>query len=103
MTVSSTNPSKVWLITGASRGLGFELAKAALTAGHTVIACRRSHASKDASSEEVTKLGGKWVQIDVGSDTLESELANVIKQHGKVDVLVNNAAHGLAGTVEDCR
>ncbi|KAK8012815.1 short chain oxidoreductase/dehydrogenase [Apiospora marii] len=102
MTVSSTNPSKVWLITGASRGLGFELAKAALTAGHTVIACRRSHASKDASSEEVTKLGGTWVQIDVGSDTLESELAAVIKQHGKVDVLVNNAAHGLAGTVEDC-
>ncbi|KAK7935878.1 hypothetical protein PG985_001373 [Apiospora marii] len=102
MTVSSTNPSKVWLITGASRGLGFELAKAALTAGHTVIACRRSHASKDASSEEVTKLGGTWVQIDVDSDTLESELAAVIKQHGKVDVLVNNAAHGLAGTVEDC-
>ncbi|KAK8136178.1 hypothetical protein PG984_004118 [Apiospora sp. TS-2023a] len=102
MTVSSKNSSKVWLITGASRGLGFELAKAALAAGHTVIACRRSHASKDASSEEITKLGGTWVQIDVGSDTLESELADVIKQHGKVDVLVNNAGHGLAGTVEDC-
>ncbi|KAK8038293.1 hypothetical protein PG994_015060 [Apiospora phragmitis] len=102
MTASSNPSPKVWLITGASRGLGFELAKAAMAVGHTVVACRRSDASKDTSAQEITKLGGTWVQVDVGSDTLEAQLAEVIHQHGKVDVLVNNAAHALGGTLEDC-
>ncbi|KAK8034262.1 hypothetical protein PG993_009257 [Apiospora rasikravindrae] len=93
---------KVWLITGASRGLGFELARAALVAGHDVIACRRSDTSKDASAREITQLGGTWVQLDVGSENLEAQLADILQQHGNVDVLVNNAAHGLAGTIEDC-
>ncbi|KAK8002653.1 hypothetical protein PG989_002372 [Apiospora arundinis] len=102
MTVPEKSSPKVWLITGASRGLGFELAKAALVAGHTVIAGRRATSSKDASAQEYEKSGGTWAEIDTGSDNLESQVAEAIQQHGKVDVLVNNAAFGLAGTIEDC-
>jgi len=103
MTVSANSPPKVWLITGASRGLGLGLAKAALAAGHAVIAGRRSAVSKDASAQEFEQLGGTWVQIDAGSDALESQIAEAVQLHGKVDVLVNNAAFGLAGTIEDVR
>ncbi|CAH0054991.1 unnamed protein product [Clonostachys solani] len=92
----------VWLITGASRGLGFETAKAALKAGHIVVAGRRG--SK--STTQVTELesaGAKWIELDMMLSDIESIITKVEKEYGHIDVLVNNAGYGVGGTVEDLR
>ncbi|TGJ88390.1 hypothetical protein E0Z10_g296 [Xylaria hypoxylon] len=94
--------SKVWLITGASRGLGFDMAKTALKAGHKVIACYRGEKPQDTSKwDELEALGGIWTQLDVSSEDAESKVKALVGEHGQIDVLVNNAAYAILGSVED--
>ncbi|KAI0017563.1 putative short chain oxidoreductase/dehydrogenase [Xylariomycetidae sp. FL0641] len=92
---------QVWLITGASRGIGYELAKAALNVGHAVVACYRSKPQDASQFDELEKLGGTWLQLDVSADDVEDRVREGIAIHGKVDVLVNNAGYGILSTVED--
>lgn len=83
----------VWLITGASRGLGFDIAKTALKAGHKVITCYRGKKPDDTTKwDELEALGGIWAQLDVSSDDAESKVKALVAEHGAIDVLVNNAA-----------
>ncbi|CAG9984222.1 unnamed protein product [Clonostachys byssicola] len=91
---------KVWLITGASRGLGFELAKAAAKVGHVVVAGRRS-SKPTPQTAEIENLGGTWVELDMKSKDIESTIAAIKDRHGKIDVVINNAGYGLGGTAED--
>ncbi|KAK7224926.1 hypothetical protein V2G26_012929 [Clonostachys chloroleuca] len=91
---------KVWLITGASRGLGFELAKAAAKAGHVVVAGRRS-SKPTPQTTDIENLGGTWVEMDMKSKDIESIIATIKDRHGKIDVVINNAGYGLGGTAED--
>lgn len=93
---------KVWFITGASRGLGFEITKAVLAAGDKVVATARS--MKNLSSIE--KLGSTEnvhiTLLDVTSEQQAKEAAGqAIEKFGRIDVLVNNAAYGLLGAVEE--
>ncbi|CAG9939898.1 unnamed protein product [Clonostachys rosea f. rosea IK726] len=90
----------VWLITGASRGLGFEIAKAALKAGHVVVAGRRGY-KPTTQITELESLGAKWINLDMKLSNIESIIAGVEKEYGHIDVLVNNAGYGVGGTVED--
>ena len=88
--------SKVWLITGAGRGMGVDIAKSALAAGHKVIATGRS-------IERVTKAIGKnenllAATLDVTkSADAEAAVKVAVEHFGKIDVLVNNAANFIAG------
>ncbi|KAL7626348.1 hypothetical protein AAE478_003120 [Parahypoxylon ruwenzoriense] len=93
--------SQVWLITGASRGLGLEMAKAALRTGHRVVACYRNKANIASSFAEVEALGGTWLQLDVAGKDVESQIQSVIAQYGRVDVLVNNAGYAIFGSTEE--
>ena len=95
--------SKVWLVTGAARGLGLDIAKAALAAGHTVIGTHRPSSKPIPSVVELEKAGATWIQVDFSADDVEAKIAKAIETHGKIDVLVNNAAYGMAGAVEDTR
>jgi NAD(P)-dependent dehydrogenase (short-subunit alcohol dehydrogenase family) len=91
---------KVWLITGAGRGLGTHIAKAALNAGHAVVATgRKTDAVKAALGETDDLL---IVKLDI-TDLVDSEKAvNEATEHfGKIDVLVNNAANFNAGYFEE--
>jgi NAD(P)-dependent dehydrogenase (short-subunit alcohol dehydrogenase family) len=92
----------VWLITGASRGLGFEIAKAALKAGHVVVAGRRGY-KPTTQITELESLGARWINLDMKLSNIESIIAGVEKEYGHIDVLVNNAGYGVGGTVEDLR
>jgi len=92
---------QVWLITGASRGIGFEMAKSALAAGHKVIACYRSKPQDTTKWDELEALGGIWTQLDVASEDAEARVKAVLTEHGKVDVLVNNAGYAILSTIED--
>ncbi|KAI0834888.1 putative short chain oxidoreductase/dehydrogenase [Hypoxylon sp. FL0890] len=92
--------TQVWLVTGASRGLGLEIAKAALKAGHKVIACYRNKAKIANTIAEIEALGGTWLQLDVAGQDVESQVQSAIAQHGRIDVLVNNAGYGMLGSIE---
>ncbi|KAI8948277.1 hypothetical protein F4801DRAFT_467429 [Xylaria longipes] len=92
----------VWLITGASRGLGFDMAKIALKAGHKVLACYRGKKPDDTSKwDELEALGGVWAPLDVSSEDAESKVKALVAEHGRIDVLINNAGYAILGSIED--
>jgi NAD(P)-dependent dehydrogenase (short-subunit alcohol dehydrogenase family) len=91
---------KVWLITGAARGMGVDFAKAALAAGHLVVATgRRPAAVAEAIGPSDNLL---VVKLDVTS-LADAEVATraAVERFGRIDVLVNNAANFEAGFFEE--
>ena len=92
--------SKVWFVTGAGRGMGLEIAKAALATGNSVVATGRDIA-------KVAKALGKSenllvVKLDVTqAGDAESAVKATIDRFGRIDVLVNNAASFYAGYFEE--
>ena len=115
---------KVWFITGASKGFGFEIAKAALAAGDKVVGTVRSNTEVLESALAGTKaapggdgalqgVSGVGVLSGAGDETLvvtldvtkENEVKKgveeAIARFGRIDVLVNNAGYGLLGAVEE--
>ncbi|HEY9619830.1 MAG TPA: oxidoreductase [Crinalium sp.] len=91
--------NKTWLITGASRGFGAEIAKAALASGDTVIATARNQTALQwlgASKRLLT------VSMDVTNGTqVQAAVAAGLEKFGQIDVLVNNAGFGLLGAIEE--
>jgi NAD(P)-dependent dehydrogenase (short-subunit alcohol dehydrogenase family) len=59
--------SKVYLVTGCSSGLGYNLAKAIVSAGHKLIATSRTPSKVPDIVAEIQKLGGHWGELDVTS------------------------------------
>ena len=91
---------KVWFITGASKGFGIELTKAALDAGDTVVATARNPKTIDDAFGKHDRLL-TW-KLDVTSEQQAKDAVNAaLKQVGQIDVLVNNAGRGLVGAVEE--
>jgi short-subunit dehydrogenase len=92
------NESKIILITGASSGMGKDAALALLKEGHVVYgAARRVEKMKELVSE-----GGHAIKLDVTeSEEVRQGVDRVMKEQGRIDVLVNNAGYGLYGSVED--
>ncbi|MDQ0063063.1 oxidoreductase [Paenibacillus harenae] len=92
---------KVWFITGAARGIGFEILKAVLETGDNVVATVRSSAESLAD-----KLGNpqnlQVVLLDINDEQQAIATANqAVQKFGKIDVLVNNAGFGLLSAVEE--
>jgi NAD(P)-dependent dehydrogenase (short-subunit alcohol dehydrogenase family) len=92
--------SKVWFITGCSRGLGRSLAEAVLASSDRVAATARDLAS-------LKDLAGKYpdsaypLPLDVTDKAqIVAAVENTIKRFGRIDVLVNNAGFGILGAAE---
>lgn len=83
------------LITGASRGVGFGVAKAFASAGAEVIATARNEQRLDVLHDEIESEGGK-VSIIAGDLSTRKGAREVARQAGNVDILVNNAASTTA-------
>ena len=92
--------SKVWFITGASRGFGALIAKDALERGDKVIATARNpQAVIDALGSHVNLLA---LKLDVTDEQAAIEAARQsIERFSRIDILVNNAGYGLLGAVEE--
>jgi NAD(P)-dependent dehydrogenase (short-subunit alcohol dehydrogenase family) len=91
---------KTWLITGAGRGMGVDFAKAALVAGHAVVATGRD---TDAVAKAVGQSNDPLaVKLDVTSRAdAEAAVQAAVDRFGSIDVLVNNAASFYAGYFEE--
>ena len=91
---------KVWFITGASRGMGVDIAKAALAAGNAVVATGRN---TDAVNKAVGQAENLLiVKLDV-TNRADAQAAGqaAVDRFGRIDVLVNNAANFYAGYFEE--
>jgi NAD(P)-dependent dehydrogenase (short-subunit alcohol dehydrogenase family) len=95
-----TADKKTWFITGAGRGMGVDFARAALAAGHNVVATGRNPVSvAEALGDSEDLLVGK---LDVTSrQDAEAAIRAAVDRFGAVDVLVNNAASLYAGYFEE--
>jgi NAD(P)-dependent dehydrogenase (short-subunit alcohol dehydrogenase family) len=92
--------NKVWIVTGAGRGMGVDIARAALAAGHAVVATGRD-------PEKVAKAVGAAddllaVKLDI-TDPADSQAAvqAAVERFGRIDVLVSNAGNFYAGFFEE--
>jgi NAD(P)-dependent dehydrogenase (short-subunit alcohol dehydrogenase family) len=91
---------KVWLVTGAGRGMGVDIAKAALAAGHAVVATGRNPDRVSAALGAHDDLLA--VKLDV-TDPADAQAAvtAAVERFGRIDVLVNNAGNFYAGFFEE--
>lgn len=98
--VQEKTQAKVWFITGANRGIGAEIAKAALAAGDSVVVTGRNLEQlrqKFSDSDNLLALALDVTDITQALDAVEA----TIKHFGRIDVLVNNAGYGQLGVFEE--
>jgi NAD(P)-dependent dehydrogenase (short-subunit alcohol dehydrogenase family) len=91
---------KVWMITGAGRGMGVNFAKAALAAGNAVVATGRNTGAVRTAVGEAEDL--LVVKLDVtSSQDAEAAVKAALDRFGRIDVLINNAANFYGGYFEE--
>ncbi|NLR68091.1 SDR family NAD(P)-dependent oxidoreductase [Chitinophaga varians] len=92
--------TKVWYITGASKGMGLSLVKDLLTQGHSVAATSRSTTALEAFKS----YGDRFLPLHVdlkNEQSVASSLQQTLEKFGRLDVVVNNAGYGLGGALEE--
>jgi NAD(P)-dependent dehydrogenase (short-subunit alcohol dehydrogenase family) len=92
---------KIWLVTGASKGLGLALVKKLVTAGYKVAATSRD---AKALSIEVGNNNANFFALDVdlvNNASVKQAIETIVRRFGTIDVVVNNAGYGQLGTIEE--
>lgn len=93
--------SKLFFISGVSSGFGRAFAEAALAAGHRVVGSLRSAADLQAFEQDPSGRAF-GVLLDVTDDAaIDAAIAGVERDHGPIEVLVNNAGYGHEGILEE--
>src|SRR4051794_35540103 len=92
---------RVWFITGTSSGLGRAIADAVLARGERVVATARDPQTvKDLVERAPERV--RAVALDVTDPVqVATAVGTAIEEFGRIDVLVNNAGHGLLGALEE--
>jgi len=101
----SKHQTETIIVTGASSGIGREVALQFAVEGAQLILIARRKQLLEEVATEVEQLGGKAlaIPIDVSNrEQVESAVRLIDERYGKIDVLVNNAGYGVYGTVESC-
>lgn len=92
---------KVWFVTGASKGLGFELVKKLLSEGFQVAATSRTVNSLISAFGEASE---NFLPLSVNitdNNDVKSAIAKTTEHFGQINVVVNNAGYGQIGTLEE--
>src|SRR3954462_8276004 len=90
----------IWFVTGAGRGMGVDIVKAALAAGHPVVATGRNTSAVARALGDATDL--LVVKLDVTRpEDAKAAVAAAVARFGRIDVLVNNAANFYGGYFEE--
>ncbi len=93
--------NKVWFITGASKGLGLELAKKLLAEGYKVAATSRNESSL---IEALGNTSESFLPLEmdlVNEESVKKAIDKAVNHFKTIDVLVNNAGYGLLGALEE--
>jgi NAD(P)-dependent dehydrogenase (short-subunit alcohol dehydrogenase family) len=93
----ATETPRVWFITGASSGIGRELARQALAAGEAVAAVSR-HAAGELGPSDLLLTASADVR---DQDSVRKAVEAATGRFGRIDVVANNAGYGLFGAVEE--
>ena len=98
--MNNNKNQKVWFVTGAGRGMGVDITRAALAAGHAVVATGRNPdtvAKAVGASEDLLV-----VKLDVNNPAdADAAVQAAVERFGRIDVLVNNAGNFYAGFFEE--
>jgi NAD(P)-dependent dehydrogenase (short-subunit alcohol dehydrogenase family) len=94
------NTKRVWLVTGAGRGMGADIVKAALAAGHDVVATGRDvQKIRNAIGDHDSLL---IAPLDVTNPAdADAAVESAVQKFGRIDVLVNNAGNFYGGFFEE--
>ena len=96
----TSTDAKTWLITGAGRGMGTRFARAALAAGHNVVATGRNLDAVRSAVGEHERLLVTALDI-TDAQSAERAVAAAVARFGRIDVLVNNAGNFFGGFFEE--
>jgi len=94
---------KTWFITGANRGLGLEIARAAFARGDNIVATSRNPGSIE---KQFGNVGGQLLTATVDVTevaTIHEAVQIALDRFGRIDVLVNNAGYGQLGAFEEIK
>lgn len=95
---------KVLFVTGASKGIGLEVAVAALEKGYRVVATsRNAETLTEKVLARVPEAGSDFLALEMlfTEDSIQAAVAQVLDHFGRIDVLVNNAGYGIFGALEE--
>ena len=95
------NTKKVWFITGASKGFGLSIVKQLLCAGHFVAATSRN---KQSLIGAVNRNENNFLPLEVdltNESSVSLALQHTYEEFGRIDVVINNAGHGIGGAIEE--
>ncbi len=103
-TYHSNNMAKVAVVTGSSSGIGYEtsllLARNQFTTYATMRNLNKSEGLREIAAKE--KIPLKVAQLDVNNDSsVDNAVDSIIKENGKINLLVNNAGYDLFGSLEE--
>jgi len=102
VTMQDFNKSEVWYVTGASNGLGLTLVKKLLSLGYRVAATSRNAQVLKNAVDVIDKTQFLPLSVDLSNpDCIDESIQQTIAAFGRIDVLVNNAGYGMAGTLEE--
>src|SRR5882724_7204358 len=96
------NTSKVWYVTGASQGMGLVLVKKLLENGYRIAATSRDAHTLSQAVGLIDKDRFLPLTVDLNNlDCIYESIQQTLAAFGRIDVVVNNAGYGMAGTVEE--
>jgi NAD(P)-dependent dehydrogenase (short-subunit alcohol dehydrogenase family) len=96
-----TDTSRVWFITGTSRGLGRALAEAVLDHDDRLVATARDVAAIEELERSVPD-SARAIELDVtNAERAREAIAEAVDAFGRIDVVVNNAGHAVLGALEE--